>query len=157
MAIKVKLYAIIDKACGPQFIGPISATPDETYAEVVEVNTGGLDKGPEEEENEIFDDGSDLVVVLEVVLNSMLDRHENQVADAIHESKVIPHVQFNDATIFKSTLVSQLNGNPFFSKYRLTRVYNSMYFNNSEDYLTTIGSSSTCLLGLESDCTIFFV
>jgi hypothetical protein len=32
MAMKVKLYAITDEACGPEFIGLVSAVPDETYA-----------------------------------------------------------------------------------------------------------------------------
>jgi hypothetical protein len=32
MAVKVKLYAITNEACGPEFIGPVSTTPDETYA-----------------------------------------------------------------------------------------------------------------------------
>jgi hypothetical protein len=36
MAVKVKLYAITDKACGPGFIGPVSAMPDETYAKYQE-------------------------------------------------------------------------------------------------------------------------
>jgi hypothetical protein len=36
MAVKVKLYAITDKACGPEFIGPIFAGPDETYAKFQE-------------------------------------------------------------------------------------------------------------------------
>jgi hypothetical protein len=39
--VKVKLYAITDKACGPEFIGPefigpVSTAPDETYAKFQE-------------------------------------------------------------------------------------------------------------------------
>jgi hypothetical protein len=36
MAVKVKLYAITDEACGPEFTGPISAAPDERYAKFQE-------------------------------------------------------------------------------------------------------------------------
>jgi hypothetical protein len=32
MAVKVKLYAITNEACGPKFIGPVSTAPNETYA-----------------------------------------------------------------------------------------------------------------------------
>jgi hypothetical protein len=54
-------------------------------------------------------------------------------------------------------LVSQLNGNPFLSKDRLTRVRNSIYFNNADEYLSAANSSSTCLLGLESDYAIYMM
>jgi hypothetical protein len=59
--------------------------------------------------------------------------------------------------VYKSTLVNELNGNPFLSKDRLTRIHNSIYFNNSEDYLSAATSNSTCLLGLGSDYGVFFV
>jgi hypothetical protein len=63
----------------------------------------------------------------------------------------------SDKVVYKSTLVNELNGNPFLSKDRLTRIRNSIYFNNSEDYLSAATSNSTCLLGLGSDCGVFFV
>jgi hypothetical protein len=53
--------------------------------------------------------------------------------------------------------VSELNGNPYLSKDRLTRFRNSIYFNNAEDYLSAASSSSTMLLGLGSDCGVFFL
>jgi hypothetical protein len=59
--------------------------------------------------------------------------------------------------VYKSTLVNELNGNSFLSKDRLTCICNSIYFNNSKDYLSTATSNSTCLLGLGSDCGVFFV
>lgn len=60
-------------------------------------------------------------------------------------------------TTFKSTLVSELNGNPFLSKDRLTRIKNSVYFNNAEDYMSAANLSSTCHLGLGSDCGVMFL
>jgi hypothetical protein len=68
-----------------------------------------------------------------------------------------PTVNMSGKVVYKSTLVNELNGNPFLSKDRLTRIRNSIYFNNSEDYLSAAKSNSTCLLGLGSDCGVFFV
>ena len=59
--------------------------------------------------------------------------------------------------IFKFTLVAELNGNLFLLKDRLTRIKNSMYFNNVEDYLSTANSSTTVLLGLGMDCGVLFM
>ena len=59
--------------------------------------------------------------------------------------------------MFKSTLVSELNGNPFLSKDRLTRVQNSIYLNNVEEYMSAANSEKTCLLGLGSDYAVYFV
>jgi hypothetical protein len=54
-------------------------------------------------------------------------------------------------------LLSQFNASHFLSKDKLTRVRKSMDFNNSNAYLTATSSSSTCLLGLGSDCGVYFV
>ena len=54
-------------------------------------------------------------------------------------------------------MVSQLNGNPFFSKDRLTRVKNLVYFNTLDAYLSAVESSSTFLLDLGSDCRVYFL
>ena len=37
------------------------------------------------------------------------------------------------------------------------QVRNSIYFNNAKDYLSDAKSSSTYLLGLESDCAMFII
>lgn len=65
-------------------------------------------------------------------------------------------VHFEGNVIYKSTLVSQLNGNSFLSKDRLTRVQNSIYFNHSADYCRTVASTNICLLGLRNDCRVYF-
>lgn len=59
--------------------------------------------------------------------------------------------------MFKSTLVFELNGNPFLSKERLTRVRNSVYLNNAEEYMSAANSENTCLHGLGFDCAVYFV
>jgi hypothetical protein len=43
--------------------------------------------------------------------------------------------------VYKSTLVNELNGNPFLLKDRLIWICNSVYFNNFEDYLSAAASS----------------
>jgi hypothetical protein len=68
-----------------------------------------------------------------------------------------PTVSMSGKVVYKSTLVNELNGNPFLSKDRLTRISNSIYFNNFEDYLSAATSNSTCPLGLGSNCGVFFV
>ena len=66
-------------------------------------------------------------------------------------------VQYLKYHIYKSTLVSQLNRNPFLSKDRLTRMKNSIYFNNSDGYVRAANCANTQLLGLGSDCAIYFM
>lgn len=90
-------------------------------------------------------------------ISEMLSSQEPQVSTALPTEKVIPFVEFAGHKIFKSTLVSQLNSNPFLSKDRLTRVKNSIYFNNSDDYISASSSTEAMLLGLGMDCGIYFV
>ena len=91
------------------------------------------------------------------VVNDMLNSQEVYALDPSGTPQVVPLIQFSGHTIYKSTLVSQLNGNPFLSKDRLTRVKNSIFFNNSDDYVTATSSSTSMLLGLGSDCGVYFV
>jgi hypothetical protein len=65
-------------------------------------------------------------------------------------------VEFDSNKLYKSTLISQLNCNPFLSKDRLARVKNFVYFNNVDSYLSAAESTSTCLLGLGSNCEVYF-
>lgn len=112
-------------------------------------------------ESELFDDGQDIGMVAEGevrdAIADMLNTHEEQVIAVAAPPSIVPVVEFGGHFIYKSTLVSQLNGNPFLSKDRLTRVKHSMYFNNHDDYLSAAASSSTCLLGIGSDCGVYFV
>jgi len=74
-----------------------------------------------------------------------------------HVQKIELVVEYKGRAIYKSTLIGELNGNPFLSKDRLTRIKNSIYFNNAEDYLSAANSTSTALLGLGSDCGVLFM
>ena len=57
--------------------------------------------------------------------------------------------------IYEFALVSQLNGNLFLYKDILTLVCISIYFNNSNDYISTTLNPNTCMLGLGSDREVF--
>jgi hypothetical protein len=108
----------------------------------------------------------DDVVILEDearhVLRDMLNVHENQVhcPNQRSDEKISPTIEYDGKpgkVMFKSTLVSELNGNPFLSKDRLTQVRNSVYLNNVEEYMLAANSKNTCFLGLGSDCAVYFV
>lgn len=114
--------------------------------------------------HEDFDDGLDLVPVAENEYRDALSELMDQVEPPLDACepvnkpwKRVQTVEYNGKCIYKSTLVSELNGNPFLSKDQLTRVKNSIYFNNSEDYLSTTSSSATMLLGVGNNCGVFFL
>ena len=114
-----------------------------------------------EGEEVIVDDDFPILFVLEVeaqdVVSDVLNLEEPQISNALPSDKVIPYVQYGGHNIYKSTLVSQLNANPFLSKDRLTRVKNSIYFNNFDDYISASSSTDTMLLGLGMDCRVYFM
>ena len=105
-------------------------------------------------EDEIVDDDIlDSLLFLEDETRDALSKILNGVEDhfepiATPPTKILPYVEYEGNQIFKSTLISQLNGNghPFLSKDRLMRVKKSIYFNNSE--VNVASSSSTMFLGL---------
>lgn len=80
------------------------------------------------------------------VMDSLVDEEEKVI------SQISPFVEVDGKTICKSTLVSQLNGNPTLSKDRLTRVKSGIYF--SFDKKTKF-QTGTCLV-IGSDCAVLF-
>lgn len=113
----------------------------------------------------VFDDGLEDALVVERKCRDGNISHTRQ-SEAIPpinviaqvgegESKFEPTVEYSGKTIFKSILVLELNGSPFLSKDRLTRIRNSVYFNNFDDYLNAANSTNTRFLGLGSDCGVF--
>ena len=108
-----------------------------------------------------MEDASENLVVLQAeavdAVIQMLDLEEPQVCCALPAEKVIPFVEYGGHHIYKSTLVSQLNANPFLSKDRLARVKNSIYFNNFDDYISAGSLQETMLLGLGMDCGVYFM
>ena len=108
-----------------------------------------------------FTNDKDPLTALELkaqeAISNMLDDHKLHVGSNDVPTNVNLIVEYSENTTFKSTLVSELNRNSFLSKDRLTYVRNSIYFNNVDDYLSAANSSSTYLLGLESDCAVFMM
>lgn len=66
-----------------------------------------------------FDDGLDPLVVAESearhCLADMLNSIDGEVSISPTANKIVPMVEFGGHNIYKSTLVSQLNGKPFLS------------------------------------------
>lgn len=91
------------------------------------------------------------------MLDSMEDYSKDVAVENFRGGNVLLVVEYMGRTIFKSILLSKLNGNPFLSKDHLTRIKNSVYFNNAEEYMSAAKSSTTCLLGLGSDCRVLFL
>ena len=112
-------------------------------------------------EEEILDDCPNTATTVESetcdAISEMLSMEEPQVSTTLPSEKVIPYVEFRGHKIFKSTLVFQLNSNPFLFNDRLIRVKNSIYFNNSDDYISASSSMDTMLLGLGMDYGIYFM
>ena len=77
------------------------------------------------------------------VFHDILDNMDANISEVPKPTIVIPVVSYSCHQIYKSTLVSQLNGNPFLSKDRVTRIKNSIYFNNLDEYLNATNSTET--------------
>ena len=90
------------------------------------------------------------------VFVEFINDHEEQMSSACTSSKIIPVVTYDGHAMYKSTLVGQLNGNLYLSKDRLTRIKNSIYFNNADDYDGVASSTTTMFMGLESDVGVYF-
>ena len=91
------------------------------------------------------------------IVSEMLSHHKNHIQAKKVPIKVEAFLEFDANQIFKSTLVGQLNDNPFLSKDRLTCVKKSLYFNNNEDYLNASRSLNTYFVGIGLDVGVFFV
>ena len=87
------------------------------------------------------------------VLQEMLDVDDDQVSTTLVQQKISSIVTYKGNSIYKSTLVSQLNGSSLLSKDTLTWVKSSIYFTNNNDYLTATLSSTTMLLARTSGFT----
>ena len=66
-------------------------------------------------------------------------------------------IEVDGHAIYKSALVSQLNGNIFLSKDRLARIKQSIQFNNHANCLQARSSCLSSLLSIGSDFGVHFV
>jgi len=108
-----------------------------------------------------IDDNEEVVAMVKGEIRNaiadMLNSHEQQIAYMPCPTRGNPIVAYDGHIIYKSTLVSELNGNPLFSNDDLPRVKHFMYFNNHNDYILATSSSSSCLLGIGIDYGVHFV
>ena len=107
-------------------------------------------------------DGLEALSVVEdevrgIIRDMMNDREDPLTLPQSTPTFISAVVEYQGHVIYKSTFISQMIATPFLSKDRLTRVKNSIYFKNSNDYIFATASADTCLLGLGSDCTVYFV
>ena len=86
------------------------------------------------------------------VLDSMVDEHE----EIPLEHFVVPFVVVDDSKIFKSTLVSQLHGNPTLSKDSPTRIKLGMLYTKPKKEIWRVGDNDFNLK-LGCDCALAFV
>lgn len=112
-------------------------------------------------EDDVVDDGGNHFSILEEetrdAVTDLLNHAEVQVQLTAAANKIQPTVQVDGHCIYKSTLVSQLNGNSFLSKDRLVRIKHSIEFNNHDNYSRAGLSSGTGLLCIGSGCGVHFV
>jgi hypothetical protein len=112
-------------------------------------------------EDDVVDDGLQLSTLVEEetrdVITDLLNQAEDQVTSVQRTEKILPTVEVDGHSIYKSTLVSQLNGNVFLSKDRLARIKHSIHFNNHDNCLQARSSCGSSLLTIGSDCGVHFV
>ncbi|MCO5555230.1 hypothetical protein L7F22_008774 [Adiantum nelumboides] len=115
-----------------------------------EEDTADISLGPLADVEEFNTCVDDEVTVAECELRHVMDSVVDDVEDI--KCQISPFVEVDGKTIYKSTLVSQLNGNPTLYKDRLTRVKGGVYdtFDKKVTY-----QSRTCLV-VGSDCAVLF-
>ncbi|MCO5575578.1 hypothetical protein L7F22_029380 [Adiantum nelumboides] len=113
----------------------------QTLANLDEQDTADISLGPLADVEEFNTCVDDEVTVAECELRHVMDSVVDDVEDI--KCQISPFVEVDGKTICKSTLVSQLNGNPTLSKDRLTRVKGGVYdtFDKKVTY-----QSRTCLV-----------
>ena len=88
-------------------------------------------------------------------LDVLIDEHENvEMPSQSNVKSIVAYVEVGESRIFKSTLVSQLNGNPTLSKDRLTRIKASILYMKPK--LLTAANHDT-MLNLGCDCGVCFL
>ena len=112
-------------------------------------------------DDDVVDDGLRLSTLVEEetcdVMTDQLNHVENQVTLGHGAGNILPTVEVDGHFIYKSTLVSQLNGNIFLSKDRLARIKLSIQFNNHDNCLQARSSCGSNLLSIGFNCGVHFV
>ena len=90
-------------------------------------------------------------------MTEVLNSAKVQILENQGGPKIQPTVEVDGHCIFKSTLVSQLNGNNFLSKDRLARIKHNIQFNNHDNCVRVGMSLGTGFLSIGSNCAVHFV
>lgn len=125
---------------------------DVAQLQVAEVHVDPHDEGDDE-----GDDGVHDTHVASEGCGTILSEMYSDLVYGEPRVDVKPTVSYNGRQMYKSTLVSQLVGNPNLSKDRLTRVKQSLYFNNLVDKPKDRDGEHTMLMTVSSDIGVLFV
>ena len=105
-------------------------------------------------ENDLHED-VELQSELRHALDVLIDEHENvEMPSQSNVKSIVAYVEVGESRIFKSTLVSQLNGNPTLSKDRLTWIKVGILYMKPK--LLTAANHDT-MLNLGCDCGVCFL
>ena len=100
-------------------------------------------------ENDVVDDGLQLSTLVEEdtrdVITDLFNHAEDQVTSVQRIGNILPTIEVDGHSIYKSTLVLQLNGNVFLYKDRLARNKHSIQFNNHDNHLQARSSCGSSL------------
>ena len=127
-----------------------------TCAENLDINMFPLETMQDEIVDSYMDEVGEVEDEVRDVPRKMLEIDDDQVPTTHVQENISPIVTYQGHSIYKSTLVFQLNENPFLSNDRLTWVRNSIFFSNNNNYLTATLSSTTMLLGLGLNVGVYF-
>ena len=90
-------------------------------------------------EDDGVDDGLQLFTLVEEetcdAITDLFNQAEDHVTSVLSIENILPTVEIDGQSIYKSTLVSQVNGNVFLTKGRLARIQHVIQFNNHDNYL----------------------
>ena len=115
------------------------------------VEAEGMQSWVEDDLHEVVQLESELRHTLDV----LVDEHEGaQIPSPSNVKSIIAYLEVGESRIFKSTLVSQLNGNPTLSKDQLTRIKASILYMKPK--LLSVGNHDT-MLKLGCDCGVYFL
>lgn len=110
----------------------------------------------------VIDEASDPddVIITQEEMHGTMSEMLTELSDSpIHlgDVKVKPVVSYEGKVMYKSTLASQLVGNPTLGKDRLTRVKQNFYFNNLVDKPKDREGVPTKFMGIGMDSGVFFI
>ena len=88
-------------------------------------------------------------------LDFLIDEHENvEMPSQSNEKSIVGYVEVGESRISKSTLDSQLNGNPTLSKDRLTRSKAGILYTKPTLHFVV---NHVTMLNLSCDCGVYFL